>query len=80
MTADFSQGKEYDTVILATVTPGGNKYGLGFVLDVQRLNVALTRAKQGLSILARVVIAMAMVLKVDMNGKLNKHFAKCSLN
>jgi len=47
VTVDSSQGGEAGVVILDTVTPGGD-YPLGFVKDANRLNVALTRARDGL--------------------------------
>ncbi|KAI9764370.1 MAG: hypothetical protein M1840_008508 [Geoglossum simile] len=46
-TVDSSQGGESEVVIIDTVTPGGD-YPLGFVKDPNRLNVALTRARDGL--------------------------------
>jgi len=33
------------------VSPGGSWFGLGFIKDVERLNVALSRAQDGLAIL-----------------------------
>ncbi len=45
MTADSSQGKEKDIVILSCVRSGGN---IGFLDDMNRLNVALTRSKNAL--------------------------------
>ena len=50
LTVDAAQGKEYDFVLLDLVTPGGG-YGLGFVADVKRACVALSRARFGLVIL-----------------------------
>jgi superfamily I DNA and/or RNA helicase len=49
-TVDSSQGGESGVVILDTVTPGG-EYPLGFVKDPNRLNVALTRARDGLLVI-----------------------------
>ena len=50
ITIDASQGKEYDYVLLDLVTPGEG-YGMGFMSDVQRICVALSRARMGLVIL-----------------------------
>ena len=47
---DASQGRQAAFVILDCVSPGGNKYTLGFLKDLQRLNVALSRAEDGLVI------------------------------
>jgi hypothetical protein len=45
MTADGSQGKEKDIVILSCVRSGGN---IGFLNDMNRVNVMLTRSKNAL--------------------------------
>jgi superfamily I DNA and/or RNA helicase len=45
---DAFQGRETDVVVLSCVRSGSG--GLGFVADVRRLNVALTRARQSLLI------------------------------
>lgn len=45
MTADSAQGKEKDIVILSCVRSGGN---IGFLDDMHRLNVMLTRSKYAL--------------------------------
>ena len=50
-TVDSSQGKEYDFVILDLVNPGGALYSLGFLTDLNRPNVALSRARMGLLII-----------------------------
>ncbi|XP_026404868.1 uncharacterized protein LOC113299953 [Papaver somniferum] len=55
-TVDGYQGREVDILILSTVrasdqssaAPGINTGGIGFVADVRRMNVALTRAKLAL--------------------------------
>ena len=50
ITVDAAQGKEYDFVLLNMVTPGG-EYWLGFMADVNRACVSLSRARIGLVIL-----------------------------
>ena len=45
---DGSQGRQAPFVILDMVTPGGSKYALGFLKDLKRLCVALSRAQDGL--------------------------------
>lgn len=58
-TVDGFQGREVDILILSTVraaepsssAPGNNSSRIGFVADVRRMNVALTRAKLSLWIL-----------------------------
>ncbi|KAM0959526.1 hypothetical protein ACFX15_024098 [Malus domestica] len=58
-TVDGFQGREVDILILSTVraaepssaAPGSNSSSIGFVADVRRMNVALTRAKFSLWIL-----------------------------
>jgi hypothetical protein len=57
MTVDASQGREFDFVVLDLVTPGGNRYGLGFVAEPTRINVGLSRAKHGLVFVGSKVMA-----------------------
>ena len=45
MTADSSQGKEKDIVIVSCVRSGGS---IGFLNDIKRMNVTLTRSKYAL--------------------------------
>lgn len=47
-TVDGIQGREKAIVIVSTVRGGRSGHGIGFVNDVQRMNVALTRAKLSL--------------------------------
>lgn len=47
-TVDASQGGESSVVVLDSVTPGGPEFPIGFVRDPNRLNVGLTRARDGL--------------------------------
>lgn len=47
---DASSGKEYDYVIVSCCRPGG-RFGLGFVADKKRQNVALSRARDGLVVI-----------------------------
>jgi len=50
-TVDAFQGKEANIVIFSCVRANGN--GIGFLSDVRRMNVALTRAKHFLFVIAR---------------------------
>jgi hypothetical protein len=52
-TVDAFQGREADVVIYSCVRAGGSGSGIGFLSDVQRMNVALTRARHFLFIIAR---------------------------
>lgn len=52
-TVDSFQGKQLDVVILSCVRAGTGG-GLGFVTDVRRMNVAITRAKRSLWILGSI--------------------------
>lgn len=49
-TIDSYQGRQVDVVILSCVRAGSSG-GLGFVNDIRRLNVAITRARRSLWIL-----------------------------
>lgn len=51
-TVDSFQGREANIVIFSCVRASGNK-GIGFLSDVRRMNVALTRAKHLLLVIAR---------------------------
>eukprot|EP00884_Botryococcus_braunii_P008434 jgi/Botrbrau1/17592/Bobra.0166s0033.2 len=50
-TVDSFQGKQLDVIILSCVRAEARASGIGFVNDVRRLNVAITRAKRALWIL-----------------------------
>ena len=52
-TIDSFQGKESSVVILSCVRASPEGGGIGFLSDVQRMNVALTRAKHFLFVIAR---------------------------
>lgn len=52
-TVDAFQGREADVVIYSCVRAGERGSGIGFLSDVQRMNVALTRAKHFLFVIAR---------------------------
>lgn len=52
-TVDAFQGREANIVIFSAVRASENK-GIGFLSDVRRMNVALTRAKYFLFVIARV--------------------------
>ncbi|CAD7703891.1 unnamed protein product [Ostreobium quekettii] len=51
MTIDSCQGKQVDVVILSCVRASTRSSGVGFVSDIRRMNVAITRAKRALWIL-----------------------------
>lgn len=51
-TVDAFQGREANIVIFSAVRAAGS-HGIGFLSDVRRMNVALTRAKHFMFILAR---------------------------
>ena len=52
-TVDSFQGKQMDVVIMSCVRASqpGLQTGIGFVADIRRMNVAITRAKRALWIL-----------------------------
>ena len=43
---DSFQGKQLDVIILSCVRASEGKTGVGFLADVRRMNVAITRAKR----------------------------------
>ena len=45
-TVDSFQGKQLDVIILSCVRASEGKAGVGFLADVRRMNVAITRAKR----------------------------------
>jgi len=51
-TVDAFQGREANVVIFSAVRAAGSS-GIGFLSDVRRMNVALTRAKHFLFVIAR---------------------------
>ncbi|KAG2010053.1 RNA helicase [Coprinopsis cinerea AmutBmut pab1-1] len=53
-TVDGFQGQEKDIIILSCVRGGPGVKSIGFMADVRRLNVAITRAKSALFILGNV--------------------------
>ena len=50
-TVDSFQGKQLDVVILSCVRASEGRAGVGFLADVRRMNVAITRAKAALWVL-----------------------------
>ena len=52
-TVDAFQGRESNIVIFSCVRAAGKSKGIGFLSDVRRMNVALTRAKFFLFVIAR---------------------------
>jgi superfamily I DNA and/or RNA helicase len=50
-TVDSFQGKQLDVIMLSCVRAEPRASGIGFVNDIRRLNVAITRAKRALWIL-----------------------------
>lgn len=50
-TVDSFQGKQLDVVILSCVRASEGRTGVGFLADVRRMNVAITRAKAALWVL-----------------------------
>jgi len=63
ITIDASQGRQIDHVILSCVR-SNKKGGLGFLTEFERINVALTRAKHGL-----IIVADVDTLKVNKKWK-----------
>ncbi|KAG6371400.1 hypothetical protein JVT61DRAFT_9408 [Boletus reticuloceps] len=53
-TVDSFQGQEKDIIILSCVRAGPGVQSVGFLADVRRMNVALTRAKSSLFILGNI--------------------------
>ncbi|CAN0492944.1 unnamed protein product, partial [Ectocarpus sp. 12 AP-2014] len=62
-TVDAFQGREKDVIIVSTVRAAGSR-GIGFLADVRRMNVALTRARHGLF-----VVGSAEALSVNPKWK-----------
>lgn len=50
-TVDSYQGRQLDVIILSCVRANRSAAGVGFVADMRRMNVSITRAKRALWIL-----------------------------
>lgn len=50
-TVDSYQGRQLDVIILSCVRASAGASGVGFVADMRRMNVSITRAKRALWIL-----------------------------
>jgi regulator of nonsense transcripts 1 len=57
-TVDSSQGSENAIVVIDVVTPGGEDGPMGFVKDPNRMNVSLTRARDGLVVVGKLDMAV----------------------
>lgn len=58
-TIDSFQGKQVDVVILSCVRGRSHHTGVGFLSDVRRMNVAITRAKKALWVLGNLSVLEA---------------------
>lgn len=89
LSVDGSQGDEAPFVILDPVTPGAPDYTLGFLKDLERLCVALSRAQDGLLIIGNTTMAdgdyPTLVVKAwssliqhlkDVNGCVTQNFGR----
>ncbi|KAJ1478829.1 AAA domain-containing protein [Baffinella frigidus] len=88
-TIDSFQGREVDVAVLSCVRAGPQTRGLGFVADLRRLNVALTRARATLLVVgdARALSQgsrdwAALVAHAEATGSLKRltseaHAAEC---
>ncbi len=62
-TVDSFQGKQLDVIILSCVRASEGRTGVGFLADVRRMNVAITRAKR-----VRALLPMACFCGATMWG------------
>ena len=74
-TVNGCQGAERPYVILDLITPGGHLYDLGFLKDVKRMDVVLSRARNGLIIVDNKEMALFDIASnaVDLWRRLIRH-------
>ena len=67
-TVDSFQGKQMDVIIMSCVraSEAGAQTGIGFVSDIRRMNVAITRAKRALWILGSAATLKVQIFTVMM--------------
>ena len=71
-TVDAYQGKEKGITILSCVRANSTQGNIGFLINPQRMNVALTRAIESLVILAH---CQSLQVRLSMHGKYRKNIS-----